>query len=727
MITGSLISTEVSLEGVRVIELSCFQGAGQEALSGMSGAAVLVNRSCVGIIVHGPLDLGQRVLFAVPIAAVCEAARTSKDLDHVQRCELDRVITLEIDKYDECFSQYLSAVRVGSNRLPQLGTLPLGPSKRRMRSLDDVFVSPMVRRVKVGGNEQSAVDAQDISCSVDPDCPVLPLNEAVAAALKGSEPNIVFFGDPGIGKSSLLRHIAGRAWESPTSVGLEAPYIPMLVRLGNLAECEGTLEDWLWDGMCKGADAQPAECPPRGFFSKWAERTGSRWLLLLDGFDEIPEKARETMLGRLGDLLESDAHLCFLTSRPAQGREDPIWYLCNASTCYEVLPFSATQELGLVQRWLDADARRFQDQFEKIRLNASKKTPLLLTMAVAVYRADGDLGESRIGIYERFVEAALKEAHIKGLEKQTEPAVAELARPILEDLALRSTEARNLDVTSVIGFCTEYLERALRISSEHAEVKARRAVLALGRLSGLFFCDGETCQWWHNTIAEYLAACVLLNASRERLFALATRWDQDQWGGVVLFLLSLLGRPKTGAGRHKSAVTPKFTVTVRTPIPPFIDERFESLTMELAQHILEIAAPQNGVAALFLAAAWAEGAKLSWPLTANLIEHLRGSCLMAAEHDFCRQVYADLANSGRSPIDLLGRLAYEPEAATALLDMLRNRKLHYWARESAALACLRAGMYSDLIRLMDAEKLDPRLRKLISSRMPASLPSPSAN
>lgn len=695
-ITGLLTSTDGRQRGLRLIELACYQGVDSTALNGMSGAALCVNSNAVGIIVSAPPRLSQRVVFAVPLEAIAASAIDSGRIEPDDAKALSRLVTLELDDFDRSFSQYLATIRSVSSRLPQGAAMQVGPSKRPKRSLDDVFVPLTLRLVSMDGEQADAAAVQDLCGLDDSACPTMDLAEGIRSAQNSPEPNIFFFGDPGSGKSSVLRHIASRAWEDSNAVGLPCRHIPMLIRLGNLVDSQGGIEDWLWDGMCRGSDTKPESRPPAGYMRVWSERTGAPWLLLLDGFDEVPARSRNGMLDSIGGLLDSGEYLCFVTSRPAQGKTDKVWLLCNTSTVYELLPLSGSQESVLIEKWLGGGALGFRDQFSNMRFTASKKTPLLVAMAASVYQMSGRLPQSRVELYEHWVQASLDEAAQKGLSRELDDRLVALARHVLEYLAYFTTETQQCSTAAIVRHCAAYLKTALGFSAEEAQVRARETVRTLGRLSGLLYCDDRECAWLHNTIREYLAACYFartttLHSTKD----FVSKWHDEAWSEVVLFWFAILPH-------HEEYL-----------------ENPQDLTEELANKILSDAWPEQALASLFVCAAWAEGAAIRSPLSDDLVEYLRSSSVLGGGKSVCRQVYADLASNGRSPIDLLGRLAVRTRSAgDALLELIGDRNLQHWARESACLAAIRAGMSDDLRRLYSEKRVSNKLARLLAARIP---------
>src|SRR5208282_1345327 len=92
---------------------------------------------------------------------------------------------------------------------------------------------------------------------------------------------------------------------------------PLLIRLQSLARSSGaSLEDRLITAIGEAKDYELFGRPEPGFLSEWPKREDARWLLLLDGFDEVPRENQAEMKGfiqrlqDLGDLI--------LTTRPTE-------------------------------------------------------------------------------------------------------------------------------------------------------------------------------------------------------------------------------------------------------------------------------------------------------------------------------------------------------------------------------------------------------------------------
>ncbi len=435
------------------------------------------------------------------------------------------------ERYDSALEDYLRALRQYCARhpYPLLSQLIEGTGK----TLDEIYVPPRVHsRQKPSGETLLST-----------------FNVLQGHAGVAKQTSILLFGEAGAGKSTLLRQFAKRAWDGPSEVGLDQRYLPMIVRLQSLALAEGApIGKRLLGALHKANELVLLQEPPEDYFSVWPRQAGTHWLLLLDGLDEIPADNRATTLGWLQGMIktiESQGHRVILTSRTSP---DPPSELKALLSIYDLLPFTLEQRREFAHRWLPDEADAFLQEVERVKLAPISDTPLLLTIAVAVYSQDRQIPENRNALYERFIDILLAKAREHGMRGDLGDDLTEVARFGLEHFALVMSEhPGETSAAALKRTAAKYVREEAGVQGEAvATARGSRFVEVLGSRSGVFVCRGETCEWAHPTIREYLAASALnrqLEAGRGFEHVLKPRLRSEELEGVVVRLAGLMSRP----------------------------------------------------------------------------------------------------------------------------------------------------------------------------------------
>ena len=393
-------------------------------------------------------------------------------------------------------------------------------------------------------------------------------------------PFLVVVGDPGSGKTTFLRYLAGhlarglrgdgrarRALE--LAVDAELP-VPLLVPLRTLAAHlppppqpvdRGTLADAL-EAM---GQRENLGLPP-GFVRR---SLGARRLaLLLDGLDEIPDEAHRERIcaavaGAAACLERSEGPgLVVLTSRPR----------AYQGSSRLAPPFAHSRILGLGRR----DIRRFAGGWVRavyrvapgaelcahpeaaselegllaalegnVAIREMARTPVLLTVLALVYNAHRRLPEQRARLYDEAVDVALRRFrdHPHWTRRAAREHLAAVAARIIsasDPARLRDDEDRDL-VLEVIARRVEAMPAdapAPKIPA--AARKQAEAFVTHQELQAGLLCapDGRTCRFAHRTFQEFLAAWWFADAlADEQLFVLfAAHMDQAAWQETLRLL-----------------------------------------------------------------------------------------------------------------------------------------------------------------------------------------------
>ncbi|WP_437526499.1 NACHT domain-containing protein [Sorangium sp. So ce726] len=467
----------------------------------------------------------------------------------------------------------------------------------------------------------------------------------------------VILGDPGSGKSSLLRHLAERAWTAPESIGLRKPHLPLLIPLPAIAAISGPFEKRI--AVALEQELSLARAMPAGFFDMWPAETGARWLVLLDALDEVPNRLRASFLRWLGGtLMQLAPNRLVLTTRSSSYREGDI--STSPLSHYEILPFAPEQTNEFAKKWFGSEASLFLKGFHRTHVGDLQRTPLLLAIAAKVFSEHHDVPERRARLYENFVNIAIAEARQKGIESELGERIGKVSLFALSRIALHMTEsAGSSSESGVHRNLASYFQKALGTSPDESLVDAERFIDVMARRSGLLIRRGRVLGYVHPTIQEYLAAVAITRECDSRNDALwekyISKWQSRQWREVALFALGILSEQQVDINDIFRAVMPNIST----------DKVREVIAESGLDGVDELLEP-NG-ALMFATESIRDGIGL------NLSEYDRIAgyyltivrCLDSSD-------LAHIAETPSSPFDALRMLRASPSAAQGLRKIARD-------------------------------------------------------
>ncbi|MFB7182889.1 NACHT domain-containing protein [Streptomyces sp. NPDC056257] len=330
---------------------------------------------------------------------------------------------------------------------------------------------------------------------------------------------------PGGGKSSLLRVWLDRGLDRWADA--EAEEMPVLVPAESLVKhtfgkalATAVNEHLKPHGLLDDVPAELFTRPPRA---------GARWLVLVDGLDEVTSAtARRDIVGALAALTKSHhAHLFrfVIAARPLATREfralgpDVAWY--------RLLPFSPEDLEQVACRWFGAlglpepelAAERFTRDPAFRRIADLARTPLMAAMLCQLHvdSPDRELPTSRGQIYRQFTERLherqcaatspdTRQRHA-GLERHG-PAVLDRAEHTLERLpeliGLLAAERRRDESVSAVDLLESQPAAQRPATVPSGEWRAFLEASLLG--SGLLTLRAGRTVFLHQTLLEYCAA-----------------------------------------------------------------------------------------------------------------------------------------------------------------------------------------------------------------------------
>lgn len=345
---------------------------------------------------------------------------------------------------------------------------------------------------------------------------------------------IVVLGDPGAGKTTMLRYLAFRGAREE----LDGITLPVYVELREFIDSGET--DLL--AYAAGDMARRYGFWDAGPYIEDRFDSGDA-VLLLDGLDEVLGGDNADAATRAYQLVASEA------ARLATRYPD----LAIAITCrkagwrgglsqfqtLEVLDFDWPEIQEFIGNWFSETpdkAGGLRGALERnLRMQTLAANPLLLSLIAIVYERDLELPERRAELYNRCVEVMLKDWDAHRDIKRFSLFTADRKRDLLEEIAwhFHGAGLRYFPKADLLGIIDEFLP-TIDIEPGHAEAILGEIVTQYGLLK-------EQARGWygflHLTLQEYFTAY----AAHERgaaAVARVVRSRHDPWWEEVILLLA---------------------------------------------------------------------------------------------------------------------------------------------------------------------------------------------
>ena len=400
-------------------------------------------------------------------------------------------------------------------------------------------------------------------------------------------PQLVVLGEPGGGKSTLTRRLAGmlacathaspdeaeQAWQAEITTSFGRWLLPVRIVLSRWASrlsvnSRGTADDLIEECLhILGETARLPGAEQKAHFIHRLLANPPTVLLLLDGLDEVANEAQRERLQRaVADFCRDYGNVpllvtCRIRSYMAWLRNDTALPL----PAFVLGPLTDDAIDQFIERWhaeltwagiyTETAATHAQQRLrhaladtKRRDLQAMAKTPLLLTMMARVNYSKG-LPDSRAALYEEYVRQLLWEwerlkqddqgqpTNLEQLLRDANVAQTSLERALSQLAYSVHEQASSQDAVDIAR--TDLRETLERIHPGREEAKAAWAVRVLRLIddrTGLIYAvDQRTYRFSHRTFQEYLAARWL--AGGKYLPKFKEKIDQEQWREVVLLAL----------------------------------------------------------------------------------------------------------------------------------------------------------------------------------------------
>lgn len=472
----------------------------------------------------------------------------------------------------ESFRRY-----VGSPEIRRLRYVGFPLQKKQPPSLDirEVFIAPEARvRARQGLGWAQTIrmlragiglpgDALEESTQKQVEAPLPP--EPISKLL-GQHRAMVVLGDPGSGKTTVLRWLAVLAAGGPLAwakqLGSTERLLPLMLSVGRLAEIRSRLGEvcsvtealsvYFYDRNVGGTEEL------RSFLERQLE--AGECLVLLDGLDEVRSESRSSILHWLETFCAQFPLNRFVISARRVGYTG---FSLPEGAEVELGAFSDEQIRLYVQsferacrRWenngvpddvgADHDSERLlKALFDNPRLRELARNPFLLSSLSLIHRAEGRLPRHRVQAYEIFARTLCEtwgnaRRVVAGETNTRDIRYEEEAIPILGELALRMHLEWPTGVAPE-NFVIQTLAEAIRARDEASPQEAERSAKEFLERAGKevqILLERGAGQWGflHLTFQEFFTAVGLLSSERfeevafQHLFD--PRWEEALRLGV---------------------------------------------------------------------------------------------------------------------------------------------------------------------------------------------------
>ena len=395
------------------------------------------------------------------------------------------------------------------------------------------------------GDEKSLIDRtvrpsrDDRDGGFEPSGPGAP--ESVSNVLE-RETKLVVLGEPGLGKSTLLRTLEVLAARQALELPSNAPncFVPIRIQCGDYRgneELEGLLalrvnEVLRASRKLLSVDVAKSE----EMMKSWLTDDCYHFLLLIDALDETPAQFTESMRPALRSLLQYP-HRIIVSCRAAD-YDQSLHDLATPVVLEELRPDQVhahvTGELG------EKGAVLFKDQIEKSeKLLKLASNPFMLDRIIDLARADANFRiPKNFGLLMRFV--VEKMPTLRRRETTTGAVPVDIVQTALGGLGVEMLDRgeRRPNLSDLRGWSLPL--GGYRLDPVLLEAKRLRFLTSDGSHSGpvLFL---------HPLFAEYFAAAHLNQCLKENGDyddQLEKRVDIIRWQNALVMLVAIAGDPK---------------------------------------------------------------------------------------------------------------------------------------------------------------------------------------
>jgi len=493
--------------GGEVVGLSCDPSTGREVLTvrsdeltgGFSGAPIVdVQTGCAVAVMSSTLNEDERGRFSSH--AWCVPGSAFSTISGLVRIQPHPVVS--------------ELRRLATERIPSILDFALNPDSTQR-------LMPMtLQRISTEGSlfDEAPTSTADLFSIVERQSPGL----------------VVFRGVAGSGKSTLLRGVL-----APGLAVRPGARVPIYLRAQALAAAPPGGGIAARIALALAASSTIAFPAPalHAHLQRLLDDPHQRFVLLVDGLDEVPSTSARSELAR--DLaewesgLEKQGHALVVTSKPCMEIKQ-LSKSVGAISTFEVAPFDDEELAAYFSGVMGEDSGELLSKFRRSIGGGLVGHALLAALAASI----GTIPDSIVELYEDYLHLILRRLQAAGGDNAFS---AEESLQVLSNASMLAYASLRVDT-----FDERHAARALaaefrRHGGLAAGMETLLARAALDRLldsHSVLYREGSLLRWSHQSIRDYLAGRFLASrlAGPEWAEAL-TRRNESTWRATILFTL----------------------------------------------------------------------------------------------------------------------------------------------------------------------------------------------
>jgi len=303
---------------------------------------------------------------------------------------------------------------------------------------------------------------------------------------------VVVKGTVGQGKSIFFRYLASREM-------LKGEGIPIFIELRRVERGENLI-----DYLIEEAKAFGLKEIDKDIFEWLAEQ--GKVVLLLDGFDEVPEDMRMGMITEIERLVKKyDNMKVLVSSRPNSGIEtSPLFRVV------EMAMLEGEEYKDVIEKMANDEQRAAEIikgvEVSKGNMEHLLTTPLMVALLMVHYRIEQTIPDNVVAFYENLFGLLIRR-HDKSKAGYVRPRKAGLGDNVLEELfnGICFLARKDRKGAFVFNDLVGYAENAGKLLNIKCE--GQSAIEDIIQITCLILEEAGDCKFIHRSVQEYHAAC----------------------------------------------------------------------------------------------------------------------------------------------------------------------------------------------------------------------------